>query len=97
MIIESEDVISLLAILEHVCEILAILDVVVLGKAVAEAGHLVLARALLGLLGGLLLRGLLLLGFFVGRSSHHTANSLVGYSGTCSKGKSLHNGTSDSG
>jgi hypothetical protein len=80
LIIESEDVISLLAVLEHVCEILAILDVVVLGKAVAEAGHLVLAGALLGLLGGLLLGSLLLLGFFVGRSSHDAANSLVGYS-----------------
>ena len=97
LIIESEDVIILFTILEHVWEVLAVLDVVVLGEAVAKVGHLVLAGILLGLLSGLLLGSLLLLGFFVGWASHNASDCLVGNCRACSKGKSLHNGTSDSG
>ncbi len=57
----SEEIVGLLAVFEHVGEVLAVLDVIAVGKAAAEVVHLDLARVVLLLL--LLLGSMFLLGW----------------------------------
>ncbi len=93
---ESEEVVSLLAGLEHVREVLAVVEVIVSGQTVAEAVHLTLAWVHLLLL--VLLGSLLLLGLFLGvaaRSTHQTAHGLVSNFRTSAEGHTRHDGASD--
>lgn len=82
----------MLAVLQHIREVLTIRYIVVTAQTFAEVVHFNLAGVSLGLL----LRGLLLLSFVtMGRSSHDRPDSLMSHFRACPKGHPLHDGASN--